>query len=91
MKVIPLPHHLGSDPSSYLIEAQWLVAVLEQHGVKATLLGHSLLGAIGELPAGGLLRLAVDEADHSSTQALIDQLLGTNEKGLSYGANQVAI
>jgi len=45
------------------VEAHMLLDLLKQEGVHAHIYGEHLQGAIGELPAAGLVRLVVDEAD----------------------------
>ena len=44
-----------------LLEAELLCAMLGSEGVEVHLVGRDLLGAVGELPVGGLLGLLVDE------------------------------
>lgn len=53
------------------IEANLLLGLLQQQGLQVWLLGEQLLGAVGELPACGLLRLVVDEADQPAAEALL--------------------
>ncbi|MBB2495752.1 putative signal transducing protein [Aquipseudomonas ullengensis] len=50
-----------------LLEGELLLGMLASEGVDAHLTGRHLLGAIGELPALGLLGLLVmdDDADHA--------------------------
>lgn len=43
-----------------LIEAQMLVGMLHSEGIEALVSGSDLLGAVGELPALGLLGLLVE-------------------------------
>lgn len=45
--------------------------LLEQHGIEARVEGEYLRGAVGELPADGMIALHVDEADKERAQALI--------------------
>ncbi|MCW7536857.1 DUF2007 domain-containing protein [Aquabacterium sp. A7-Y] len=45
------------------VEAHMIVDLLKQEGVSAHIHGEHLQGAIGELPASGLVRVAVDDAD----------------------------
>lgn len=54
------------------IEAQLLVDLLESEGIDARIEGEYLQGGIGELPAGGLVRLTVDEADHARAREVIE-------------------
>jgi hypothetical protein len=53
------------------LEAHMLIDVLRQQGLQAQLQGEHLTGAAGELPAVGLVRLAVDEADWSQARAAL--------------------
>jgi hypothetical protein len=53
------------------IEAQLLVDFLASEGITARIEGEYLQGAIGELPASGLVRVSVDETAHSQTRELI--------------------
>ena len=65
-----------------LLEAQLLLGMLASEGITAHLAGQQLLGAMGELPAAGLLGLMVaDEqaqracgliADYNAAQPLPD-------------------
>ena len=57
--------------ASNAIEAQLLRDVLAQEGIEAHVLGALLQGAVGELPAGSLVRLVVDEADHAAGRAVV--------------------
>ena len=50
------------EPSS-AIQAHVLQDVLRQHGISSHVAGEHLQGAIGELPAGNLVRLLVSEED----------------------------
>ena len=54
-----------------LLEAQMLVAMLASEGISAHLSGEHLLGAVGELPAQGLLALQVADAQAERAQQLI--------------------
>lgn len=53
------------------IEAHLLRGLLEQAGVSTHVSGEYLLGAMGDLPARGLVRLLVDEADFSEARSVI--------------------
>ncbi|MCX2862073.1 DUF2007 domain-containing protein [Paucibacter sp. PLA-PC-4] len=53
------------------IEGHLLLGLLRQQGLQAWLLGEHLLGGVGELPACGLLRLMVDEADRAHAEAVL--------------------
>lgn len=54
-----------------LLEAELLVGMLASEGVEAHLTGRDLVGAIGELPAGGLLGLLVDNEQAARARGLI--------------------
>ncbi|MCB2018608.1 MAG: DUF2007 domain-containing protein [Hydrogenophaga sp.] len=53
------------------LEAHMLADVLRQEGIVAQVLGGFLPGAAGELPAAGLVRLVVEEADYERGRAVI--------------------
>jgi hypothetical protein len=53
------------------IEAHMLQDLLKQDGIAAHIHGEYLQGGMGELPAAGLVRLAVDEADVDRARALL--------------------
>ena len=55
------------------IEAHMLRDLLRQEGLSAEIHGEHLQGAIGELPAAGLVRLVVEEADYAAARAVIDR------------------
>jgi hypothetical protein len=57
--------------ASDTIEAQLLVDFLASEGIAARIEGEYLQGAIGELPASGLVRVSVDDIDQSHTRELI--------------------
>jgi hypothetical protein len=57
--------------ASDTIEAQLLVDFLASEGIAARIEGEYLQGAIGELPASGLVRVSVDDMDQSQTRELI--------------------
>ncbi|QMV64481.1 DUF2007 domain-containing protein [Pseudomonas berkeleyensis] len=54
-----------------LLEGQLLVDMLASEGVEAHLLGQHLIGAMGELPACGLLGLVVGDVDAERARTLI--------------------
>jgi len=58
------------EPAS-LHEAELLLAVLASEGIDGFLAGRHLLGAIGDLPAVGLLGLLVEDEEALRAQALI--------------------
>lgn len=53
------------------IEAHLLRDLLEQAGVTTHISGEYLLGAMGDLPARGLVRLLVAEDDFTEARAVI--------------------
>lgn len=55
-----------------LLEGEMLLGMLASEGVAAHLAGRHLLGAIGELPALGLLGLLVEDRDAEHARRLID-------------------
>lgn len=55
------------------IEAHMLVDLLKQEGITAHIHGESLQGAVGEIPASGLVRLVVADEDHAAARAVIDR------------------
>lgn len=55
------------------LEAQMLLDVLRQEGITAHIRGAHLQGAMGELPAAGLVRLEVAEEDHLRAREAIDR------------------
>ena len=54
-----------------LLEAQMLLGMLATEGVDVHLVGSDLLGAMGELPAAGLLGLLVEDHLAQSARQLI--------------------
>ncbi len=59
--------------ASNALEAHMLVDVLRQQGLHAHIAGEHLQGAVGELPAGGLVRLLIEDADYAAARrALAD-------------------
>lgn len=59
--------------ASHALEAHMLSAMLRQHGISTVVLGEHLQGALGELPAGSLVRLVVDEAQYPAAREVISQ------------------
>lgn len=55
------------------VEAHMIVDLLRQEGIAAHILGAHLQGAVGELPATGLVRVVVDEADHARARSIVEQ------------------
>ena len=56
-----------------LIEAQCLKDLLESHNIFCHIAGADLTGAIGELPAIGLLAIQVEDRDAGLARQLIDE------------------
>lgn len=54
-----------------LLEAHLLRDMLASEGIVAYLQGEHLMGAVGELPAGGLLALLVDDDETERARELI--------------------
>jgi hypothetical protein len=54
------------------IEAQLVVDLLESEGIHAIISGSFLTGAIGDLPAGGLVRIMVDDDDAERAREIMD-------------------
>lgn len=48
-----------------------LAHMLDGHGIAAHVLGEQLQGGVGELPAGGFIKLMVADEDHAQARALI--------------------
>lgn len=59
--------------ASNSIEAKLLMDLFEQADISARLDGEDLLGAMGGLPASGLLTLRVAEADYDKAMEIIRQ------------------
>ncbi len=55
------------------VEAHMLCDLLKQQGITAQIHGEALQGAIGELPAAGLVRLVVDETDYTQARELVER------------------
>ena len=57
--------------AEHLIDAHLVRGRLEAEGIEAWVLGEWLTGALGELPATGLLRIGVSEADRERAEAVV--------------------
>lgn len=55
------------------VEAHMLCDLMQQEGITAFVRGAALQGAMGELPAAGLVRIEVAEADFARARALVEQ------------------
>jgi hypothetical protein len=72
--------------ASHALEAHMLSAMLRQHGISTVVLGEHLQGALGELPAGTLVRLVVDEAQYPAAREVIAQWEAQQPADVSPGA-----
>ncbi len=54
-----------------LLEAEMLIGMLAGEGIETFLTGRHLIGAVGELPAAGLLALMVDDDQAERARQLI--------------------
>ncbi|WP_027911062.1 putative signal transducing protein [Pseudomonas sp. URMO17WK12:I4] len=59
-----------------LMEGELLKAMLASEGIRAHLVGAHLAGAVGELPACGLLGMLVEDADAERARWLIGEYNG---------------
>lgn len=59
--------------ASNAIEAHMLVDLLKQEEIEAHIQGEALQGAMGEIPANGLVRLVVAQESHAAARAVIDR------------------
>lgn len=59
--------------ASNAVEAHMIADLLQQEGIAAHVQGEHLQGAIGELPAAGLVRLMVDESEYEKARRLIQR------------------
>ena len=57
---------------AYLIEAYLVKGLLAQAGIESWVRGEHLVGAIGELPAVGLLAVMVADEDAEQARALVE-------------------
>ncbi|RFP76951.1 DUF2007 domain-containing protein [Hydrogenophaga borbori] len=53
------------------VEAHMLADYLKQEGLHAQVLGEHLQGAVGELPAAGLVRLVIDDEQYEAGREAI--------------------
>ena len=54
------------------VEANLVKGLLESEGIDSSVLGEFLQGAIGELPATGLIRVVVDDEDYDQARQVIE-------------------
>ena len=59
--------------ASNAVEAHMLLDILKQEGLTAQIQGEHLQGAIGELPASGLVRLVINESEYMDARAAISR------------------
>lgn len=59
-----------------LMEGELLKGMLASEGIQAHLVGGHLVGAVGELPACGLLGMLVEDADAERARQLIAEYNG---------------
>ncbi len=55
------------------LEVHMLADVLKQEGIRAQVMGSYLPGALGELPAAGLVRLLVEDEDFEPARSVIER------------------
>jgi len=55
------------------VEAHMLIDVLAQEGLAARIEGEALQGAVGGLPAAGLVRLVIDDEHHPAARAVLER------------------
>lgn len=58
---------------AHSIEANLIVGLLEQCGIKAHIAGEYLQGGAGELPAFGVMQVMVEDKDADAARKLIDE------------------
>ena len=54
------------------VEANLAKGLLESEGIQCSVLGEYLQGAIGELPANGLIRVVVSDADYERASSVLE-------------------
>ena len=54
------------------VEANLVKGLLQSEGIPSSVLGEFLQGAIGELPATGLIRVVVNEEDYERARRIIE-------------------
>lgn len=55
------------------IEAHMILDLLQQEGVSAQIQGEHLLGAVGELPGAGLVRIVVDDSEFAQARTVVER------------------
>lgn len=59
--------------AEHFIDAHLIKGLMEQHGIDVEVIGGDLTGGAGELPAFGLIKLAVDPLQVPKAQQLLEQ------------------
>jgi hypothetical protein len=57
--------------AAHAVEAHMVLNLLQQQGVAGRIEGEYLQGAIGQLPARGLVRVVVDDEDLAAARAIV--------------------
>ena len=55
------------------LEAHMLLDLLKQHNLHAEIHGEHLQGAVGEIPAAGLVRLVIEDEDFAAAREIVEQ------------------
>ncbi len=63
------------------IEAHLLKGLLEQQGIEVRIIGEFLQGAVGELPASGLVQVLVPEEDYDAALATLEAFEANRARG----------
>ncbi len=63
--------------ASNSLEAHLLLGILNQAGIAGKISGEYLQGAMGELPAFGLVKVHVDESDYDEAREIIAEWQNT--------------
>ena len=58
--------------ASNAVEAHMIRDLLKQEGVPADIHGEHLLGAMGEIPVAGVVRVMVDDSDYAQARAVVE-------------------
>lgn len=61
-----------------LIEAQLIKNLLQSEGIESMILGEFLQGAIGELPASGLIRVNVEDDIYEQALRLVEDYFNSS-------------
>ncbi len=63
------------------IDAHLLKGLLEQQGIDARIIGEFLQGAVGELPATGLVQVLVPEEDYDAALETLEEFEANRSAG----------